>query len=131
MLHNNHVRSPKQFDLIGNVFDLGYSGNEVHHTIFLILLVKNMLCSKLHCQKGLDLFFLHSRSERSAVGRWTRLTWYRVISYEKGIKSKLSGNEVYNTACCLLVILRNSCSKLHCQTGFNLEAFSNKVGTLR
>ena len=27
------------------------SGNEVYHTIFLILLLKIMLCSKLHCQK--------------------------------------------------------------------------------
>ena len=29
------------------------SGNEVHYTISSMLLVKNMLCSKLHCQKVL------------------------------------------------------------------------------
>ena len=38
-----------------------------------------------------------------------------VILCEKGIKSKLSGNEVYYTACSLLVILKNSCRKFHCQ----------------
>jgi hypothetical protein len=31
------------------------SGNEVHYTNSLISQVKNMLCSKLHCQKELDL----------------------------------------------------------------------------
>ena len=31
------------------------SGNEVYHTNSLILLVQNMLCSKLHCQKGCNL----------------------------------------------------------------------------
>ena len=32
-------------------FNLKLSGNEVHYTILKILLVKIMLCSKLHCQK--------------------------------------------------------------------------------
>ena len=31
------------------------SGNEVYYTNSLILLVENVLCSKLHCQKGLNL----------------------------------------------------------------------------
>ena len=31
------------------------SGKEVDHTIFKILLVKTMLCSKLHCQKSSKL----------------------------------------------------------------------------
>ena len=31
------------------------SGNEVHYPIFYILLVKIMLCSKLHCQKSFKL----------------------------------------------------------------------------
>ena len=38
---------------------------------------------------------------------------------EKGIKSELSGNEDYYTACYLLVILKNSCSKLHRQKVFD------------
>ena len=37
------------------------------------------------------------------------------ILYEKGFKLKNSCNAVYYTACCSLVILKNSCSKLHCQ----------------
>ena len=37
------------------------------------------------------------------------------VLYEKAFILKLSGNEVYNTACSLLVILKNSCSELHCQ----------------
>ena len=35
--------------------------------------------------------------------------------YEKGIEMKLSGNEVYYTACSLLVILKYSCCRLHRQ----------------
>ena len=38
-----------------------------------------------------------------------------MILYAKGIKLKLSGNKVYYTACALLVILKNSCSKLDCE----------------
>ena len=41
--------------------------------------------------------------------------------------SNLSGNEVYCTACCLLVMLKNSCSKLHRWKGFNLILFSSKI----
>ena len=39
----------------------------------------------------------------------------------------LSGNEVYHTACSLLVIFKNSCSELHCQKGFDLTLFSCKI----
>ena len=31
------------------------SGDEVYYTNSLISLVKNMLCSRLHCQKGFNL----------------------------------------------------------------------------
>jgi len=34
---------------------LNLSGNEVYYTDSLALLVKNMLCSELLCQKGFDL----------------------------------------------------------------------------
>jgi len=34
--------------------------------------------------------------------------------HDKGIKLKLSGDQVYYTACSPLVILKNSCSKVHC-----------------
>ena len=37
------------------------------------------------------------------------------ILYENGIKSKKSGNEVDYTACTSLIILKNSCSKIHYQ----------------
>ena len=36
-------------------FNLKLSSTEVYYTIFLILLVKNMLCSKLHCQNVFEL----------------------------------------------------------------------------
>ena len=36
-----------------------------------------------------------------------------------------SGNEVYYTAFFLLVILKNSCSKLYCREGSNLILFSH------
>ena len=39
-----------------------------------------------------------------------------VVLYEKATKLKLSGNQVYYTACYLLVLLKNSCGKLHDQT---------------
>ena len=37
---------------------------------------------------------------------------------KRGLNYKLSGNEVDYTACSLLVILKNSCSKLHRQSFF-------------
>jgi hypothetical protein len=49
------------------------------------------------------------------------------ISYEKGFELKLSGDEVYYTACSLLVVLKNSCGKLHCEKGFNLIPFSFEI----
>ena len=67
----------------------------------------------------------HWLSARGA-GR-LRIAARGMILYEQGIKFKLSGDEVYYTACSLLVISRNSCSKLHRQHGFNLIIFSYKV----
>ena len=49
--------------------------------------------------------------------------------YEKRIKLKLSGNEVYYTACSLLVIFKNSRSELQCQN--DLILLSCKVQGLR
>jgi len=43
-------------------------------------------------------------------------TW--MILFEKVFKSKLSGNEVYYTACSLLVTLKDSCIIFHCQNVF-------------
>ena len=45
---------------------------------------------------------------------------------KRDLNQNLSGNEVYYTACFLLVILNNSYSKPHCQKGFNLNPFSYK-----
>jgi hypothetical protein len=41
-------------NLIEKCFNLKLSGNEVYYTNSLILVVKIMLCSKLHCQKVLN-----------------------------------------------------------------------------
>jgi hypothetical protein len=46
---------------------------------------------------------------------------------ERELNSNLSGNEFYFKACSLLVMLKNSCSKLHCQKGFDLVPFSYKI----
>ena len=43
---------------------------------------------------------------------------------KRGLNQNLSGNQVYYTARPLLVISKNSCSKLHCRKGFNLILFS-------
>ena len=45
------------------------------------------------------------------------------------INQNLSGNEVHSTACSLLVISKNLCSKLHCEKGFELVLFSYKILT--
>ena len=61
-------------------------------------------------------WWLHHESGPDAYQRTPEI-WgaARGILNEKGIKLNLSGNEVYYTACSLLVILNNSCSKRHCK----------------
>ena len=58
-----------------------------------------------------------------------------VAPYEASMKresnSNLSVSEVYSTACALLVILKNSCGKRHCQKGFDLILFSYRCLQLR
>ena len=44
--------------------NLNLSGDEVYYTNSLILLVKNMLCSKLDCQKALIELSFHLKSQR-------------------------------------------------------------------
>ena len=39
----------------------------------------------------------------------------RLISYEKGINTKKSGDEFYYTACSSLIVSKNSCNNLQCQ----------------
>ena len=51
----------------------------------------------------------------------------RLLLDETRIELKFSGSEVDYTACYLLVISQNLCSKLHCQKGFNLIIFSNEL----
>ena len=68
---------------------------------------------------GLSIFLYENPQIESSV--------LLVISYEKAFTLKLSGNEVYYTACSLLVISKKSSSKLHCQKGFNFILFSYKI----
>ena len=51
------------------ILDQKRSGNEVYFTNSSILLVKNMLCSNLHCRKGFDLIILSNRSRVEAASR--------------------------------------------------------------
>ena len=46
---------------------------------------------------------------------------------KRELNQNLSGNEVYDTAFSLLVILKNSCSKLHRQKSFDLLLLSSKI----
>ena len=46
---------------------------------------------------------------------------------KREIIQNLYGNELYNTACSLLVISKNSCSKLHYQKGFDSTIFSYQI----
>ena len=50
-----------------------------------------------------------------AGGQGSKVANQKGVLHEKEFKLKLSGNEVYYTACSLLAILKNSCSKRHCQ----------------
>ena len=42
---------------------------------------------------------------------------------KRELNRNLPGNEVYHTACSLLVIFKNSCRELHCQKSFSLILF--------
>ena len=46
---------------------------------------------------------------------------------KRELDENLSGDEVHCTACSLLVILKNSFGKPHCQNGFNLVLFAYKI----
>ena len=46
---------------------LNLSGNEFYNTNYLVLLVKNMMCRKFHCQKGLNLFIFHMKSLQNSL----------------------------------------------------------------
>ena len=48
---------------------------------------------------------------------------YMERELERESNSSLPGNEVYYTACSLLVIFKNSCIELYCQKGFNSILF--------
>jgi len=50
-----------------------------------------------------------------------------LILHDQRIKLNLSGNEVHYSACSLLLTLKNSCSKVHCQKGINLIFFSYEI----
>ena len=54
----------------------------------------------------------------------------RACAYvQRKLNEHLSGNEVYYTACSLLAICNDSCSKLHDQRGLNLTLFLYKGAT--
>jgi len=62
------------------------SGNQVYHTILLMLLAENMLCSKLHRQTVFNL--ISSQYKIRQVGRWEGQATgngAKTISNEKGI----------------------------------------------
>ena len=55
-----------------------------------------------------------------------RISRTRRLYMKRKLNRNLSGNEVYYTASSSLVILNDSCSKLHCRKGFNLILVSYK-----
>ena len=50
---------------------------------------------------------------------------------KRELSQNISINEVYDAACSLLVTIKNSCSRLHCQKGSNLIPFSCKIPQVR
>ena len=48
---------------------------------------------------------------------------------KRELDQNLTDDEVYHTACALLVILKDSCGQLHCQKGLNLILFAYKIVT--
>ena len=47
---------------------------------------------------------------------------------KRELNQNKTGNEVYYTACYLLVLLKNSSGKRHCQRGFNSIPISYQIG---
>ena len=74
--------------LYEKAFTLRLSGNEVSNTNLSILLVKNMLCSKHHCQRGFNLI-LFSYKMCTQVRPW-RSRMQRLPSPRKGLSRATS-----------------------------------------
>ena len=73
-------------------------------------------------------FVLLMNGSQNAWGTtYTTLMMFLLILHEKRIELNLSGNEVYYTACSLLVTFKSSCSKFHYLKGLNLNSFSYKI----
>ena len=49
-----HLPVEEARDLVGKDFNFKFSGDEVHRTDALLLLIEVMLCIRLHCQKVLN-----------------------------------------------------------------------------
>ena len=63
----------KGYDVTGNEFRLKNSGNGVCCTHALLLLIRIILCSELHCQKVLDRNSFPIRSQHESVA-WVKMT---------------------------------------------------------
>ena len=86
----------------------------------IVCCLKGGVCSKAVSWLRLQIALLSAKS-RPGLER-------PCPSYTKRqLNSNLSGNEVYYTACSLLVILNNSFRRFHCQKGFNLILVSNEI----
>ena len=90
----------------------------------------------LHCSMSGRLVLEYIIGTQSSPHRSSRLpascavvrVRSRVRSYTKRVSIlKTSGNEVYYTASSLLVTLKNSCSKVHCQKFFRLKLLSYQI----
>ena len=109
-------------------FNWNLSGNEVYHTNYSISLAKNMLRSKLHSQIFLIWLSFHiklgrrrcaqaSTSRRRSCRLTTSIRGCQAakVSYERRMKLKLSGNEVYHTNSLIILVKIMLCRKRHCQ----------------
>jgi hypothetical protein len=95
------------------------------------LKVLRTLIWKARPESGLDCLMcaetvphLRPSTERLQCSGEFDLTWKRRLN------QNLFGDEVYYTASSLIVILQNSCGELHCQKGFDLILFANKIQRL-
>ena len=72
---------------------------------------------------SLSLALSRSRSRSHSLA----FSLSRSLYMKRETNLSLPGSEIHHTACSSLLLLKNSCGKLHCQKGFNSILFSYEV----
>ena len=109
-------------------FNLKLSVNEIYYTIFEILLVKNMLCSKLHYQKGFNLnlfsYKILAPASNAPPGCPREQVW------GGGVRFHGSGVRIRDDNLLLLLVLAlptSPATRLTYEMCFNLKLSGNEI----